>query len=212
MPPSLWDSSLEEFRGKVAGTDTSVAAVAVSAVSASCAIGLVVMVLDVIGKRKGFKGDRHRLEALMEAAQEESERLKRYADEDPAAYAGFMRALRLPKNTDAERRERERAMAAALRRATEVPLSAARAAVAGLNICAEAAEMAHGAVAADVGGAAHLLAGATRAMLGTVDVNLASLQESEYRDQMSVERGELADRAERQEKAVRRRVASLQTA
>src|SRR5581483_2768771 len=117
MPPPIWESSLEEFREKVASSDSSIAVVAVSAVSGACALGVVIMVLEVIGKRKDFKGDRHRLEALAEAAREESDRLARYCDEDPAAYAAYMRALRLPKNTEAERRERARTIASALRRA-----------------------------------------------------------------------------------------------
>src|SRR5690242_16837127 len=206
MPPSVWESNLEEFREKVSSADTSIAAVAVATVSAASALGLIVMVLEVVGKRKDFKGDRHRLEALDEAAREEADRLARYADEDPAAYAAYMRARQLPKNTDEERRERSRAMAAALSRATDVPLAAARTAVAGLNICAEAAEMAHGAVATDLGGAAMLLAGATRAMLLSVDSNLGALGESEYRDQIVAERDELRGSAARQEKAVLKRL------
>lgn len=209
MPPSVWESNLEAFREKVSSADTSIAAVAVATVSAACALGLVVMVLEVIGKRKDFKDDRHRLEALVEAAREESDRLARYADEDPAAYAAYMRARQLPKNTDEERRERSRAMATALRRATDVPLAAARTAVAGLNICAEAAEMSHGAVATDLGGAAMLLAGATRAMLLSVDSNLTALGESEYTDQVAAERGELESAAARQEIAVRKKVITL---
>lgn len=207
MSVSLWESNLEEFREKAASSDASIAAVAVAAVSAACAVGLVVMVLDVIGKRKDFQGDRQRLDTLADAAREESDRLARYADEDPAAYAAYMRARRMPKTTERERHEREHAMAAALRRATDVPMAAARAAVAGLNICAEAAEMAHGAVAADLGGAAMLLSGATRAILGTVDANLSALPESEYRDQVAAERAELEERADRQQKGVRKRVA-----
>jgi formiminotetrahydrofolate cyclodeaminase len=209
MPSSLWKSTVEDFREKVASTDASVAAVAVSAVSAACALSLVVMVLEITGKRKHFQGDRQHLEGLVDAAREESERLARYADEDPAAYAAYMRAVRLPKDTDAQRRERERAVTAALRRATDVPLAAARAAVAGLNICAEASEIAHGAVATDLAGAAMLLSGAIRAMLCSVDANLAALGESEYRDQVAAERVELEERADRQQKGVRKRVASL---
>ena len=200
---------IEEFREKVASNDTTVAAVSVATVAAASALNLVVMVLDVIGKRKSFAGDRNRLEALSDAAREESDRLARYTDEDPAAYAGVMRCVRMPKNTEAERLERARAMAQALRRATDVPLSAARTAVAGLNICAESAELAHGAVATDLGGAAMLLAGATRAMLLSVDANLASLGESEYRDQVAEERKELEDAAARQEKSIRQKIATL---
>ena len=205
---SLWQSSLEAFREKAASRDPAVAAVAVASVSASCAISLVVMVLEITENRKNFQGDRKRLEALVEAARTESDRLARYADEDPAAYAHYVRCLRMPKDTESERVHRDQAIASALRRATEVPLSAARAAMAGLNVCAEAAELAHGAVATDLGGAAQLLAGAVRAMLLSVDANLAALGESEYADQIAAECSELEERADRQAQAVRKRVTS----
>ncbi|HLK48258.1 MAG TPA: cyclodeaminase/cyclohydrolase family protein [Bryobacteraceae bacterium] len=209
MPASLWRLSLEEFREKVASDDSTVAAVSTAAVSAACALNLIVMVLDVIGKRKDFQGDRQRLQALAEAAREESGRLARYADEDPAAYAGYLRCLRMPKTTEAERRERRLALTQALRRATEVPLAAARTAVAGINICAEAAALAHGSVATDLGGAASLLAGAARAMLLSVDANLVALGESEFHDQVSGERRELEDAAAKKEQALRKKLATL---
>jgi formiminotetrahydrofolate cyclodeaminase len=203
---TLWHSTLEEFREKVASRDPAVAAVAVAAVSAAFALNLVVMVLEITDSRKGFKGDRHRLETLVESAQAESDRLARHAEEDPKAYAAYVRCLRMPKATESERDRRERALTAALRRATEVPLAAADAAVAGLNICAEAAGLADGAVATDLGGAAMLLAGAARAMLLSVDANLAALGENEFRDRVTAERLELEQRADRQAKAVRKRV------
>src|SRR5579864_555250 len=114
---SLWQSTLEEFREKVASRDPSVAAVAVAAVSASCALGLVVMVLEITANRKNFEGDRRRIEALVDAALAESERLARYADEDPEAYAQYVRCLRMPRGTEAERAQRQRAIAKALNRA-----------------------------------------------------------------------------------------------
>ena len=53
-------------------------------------------------------------------------------------------------------------MELALLQATETPLAAARSAVAAIELCAEAAGMARGAIAADIGGAAGQLFGATR--------------------------------------------------
>src|SRR5690348_5917543 len=101
MPASLWRLSLEEFREKIASNDPTVAAVSAAAVSAACALNLVVMVLEIMGQRKDFAGDRQRLESLADAAREESDRLARHADEDPAAYAGYMRCVRMPKKTEA---------------------------------------------------------------------------------------------------------------
>ena len=204
---SFWQLSLEDFREKVGSRDPSVAAVAVASVAAACAANLAVMVLEINANRKNFQGDPKRIEALVEASRAESGRLARYADEDPAAYAWYMRCARLPKNTESERAYRDREITSALHRATEVPLSAARSAMAALNICAEAAGLAHGAVATDLGGASMLLAGAIRAMLLSVDSNLKALGESEFTDQIAAERAELEQRAARQADAVRERIA-----
>lgn len=204
---SFWQLSLEDFREKVASRDPSVAAVAVACVSAACAANLAVMVLEITANRKNFQGDPKRINVLVEAARAESDRLARYADEDPAAYAWYIRCVRLPKSTESERAHREQEITAALHRATEVPLSAARAAMAALNVCAEAAGLAHGAVATDLGGAAMLLSGAIRAMLLSVDSNLKALGESEFADEIAAERAELEQRAGDQAQAVRKRVA-----
>ena len=206
MAPSPWNSTLQEFRDRVASTDATVAAVSVASVSAMFALDLVVMVLQITGNRKNFQGDRRRLDVLVESAQSEAERLARYAEEDPAAYAQFMRCLRMSKTTESDRAKRDRALVEALRRATEVPLASARAAVSGLNVCAEAAGLVQGSVATDLGGAAMLLSGAVRAVLLSVDANIAALGDSEYTDQVTAERKELEERADRQAKAVRKRL------
>lgn len=207
---SIWHARLDEFREKIASRDPSVAAVSVAAVSAACAVNLVVMVLEITMNRKNFSGDRRRAESLVDSALAESERLARYADEDPAAYARYMRCLRMPKNTPAEREQRDHAVAEALQRATEVPIAAARSAMAALNVCAEAAEIAHGSAATDLGGAAMLLAGSVRALLLSVDANLAALGESEFADEIAAECAELEERADRQSQAVRKRVTATE--
>jgi len=207
---SIWHARLDEFREKIASRDPSIAAVSVAAVSAACAVNLVVMVLEITANRKNFSGDRHRVDSLVEAALAESERLGRYADEDSAAYARYVRCLRMPKSTPAEREQRDHAVANALRRATEVPMAAARAAMAALNVCAEAAEIAHGSAATDLGGAAMLLAGSVRALLLSVDANLAALGESEFSDEIAAECTELEERADRQSQAVRKRVTATE--
>ena len=61
----------------------------------------------------------------------------------------------------------------------ETPLNASRSALSGLNLCVEAAELVHGAVAADLATAAILLEGAVRSMLLCVEVNLQQLPDRE---------------------------------
>jgi formiminotetrahydrofolate cyclodeaminase len=148
----------------VASAEPTPAGVSVSAVSATLGISLLLKVLEIVAKRKNFAGDLGHLAWLRQAAGKESERLAQYADEDIAAYRAYIEARRL-KTADV-------ASARALRDVIEIPLRAAGSALAGLDLCADASSIVYGAVAADLGTAAILLAGAVRAMVLSVDVNL----------------------------------------
>jgi formiminotetrahydrofolate cyclodeaminase len=141
-----------------------VAGVAVSAVSAGLGMALLALTLKVASRRKDFAGDRARLRALQNAANKESARLVRYADEDIAAYQKYRDSLKRKRGTDA-----------ALSRIIETPLEAAGSAARGLDLCAEAVSLVPLSVASDLGAAETLLAGAVRAILLTVDVNLLQL-------------------------------------
>jgi formiminotetrahydrofolate cyclodeaminase len=174
----IWGSTLESFRRSVANAEPAPAGVSVSAVTATLGVSLLQMVLEIVAKRKSFAGDPEELSSLRQAAKNESERLARCADEDIAAYRAYVAARRL-KTGDAE-------TARCLRAVIEAPLQAARSALSGLDLCAAAAGMVDGAVAADLGTAAILLAGAVRALLLSVDVNLRQLPDreamAEYRE------------------------------
>ena len=151
------------------------AGVSASAVSASFAFGLAAKVLEVSGRRKDFAGDRSKLSALLATVKDESHRMVRFAEDDVAAFHAYITAVRLPHATAHEQEERTRAISAAVRAAIDIPLGAARAAAAGIGLCADAAGMAHAGVAADLGAAAALLASALRVFLLCADSNIRQL-------------------------------------
>ena len=144
-----------------------------SAVSASLGLGLLEKVLRIVSQRRDFRGD---LSQLGDTARMESARLARYADEDIAAFNEYMACRRLAKETPQQREDRECATAAALRTAIEIPMNVARSAIAGIDLCVCAAGFVHAFVAADLGAATELLAGAVRAALLSVDFNLGQIR------------------------------------
>ncbi|HEX2753888.1 MAG TPA: cyclodeaminase/cyclohydrolase family protein [Candidatus Limnocylindrales bacterium] len=93
-----------------------------SAVAASLGAGLVAMVASLSEGRPKYAahGDLHH------RSQTIGTRLAGWflelADEDADAYAGFAAAMKLPKDTDADRATRKRALSVAARRAAEVPM------------------------------------------------------------------------------------------
>jgi formiminotetrahydrofolate cyclodeaminase len=179
----------------VASSEPTPAGVSVAAVSAALGASLLLKVLEIVAKRKSFTGDLQRLSLLREAAKNEAERLTQYADEDIAAYRGYMEARR-GKATDAE-------LAGSLRGVMETPLNASRSALSGLNLCVEASEIVHGAVAADLATAAILLEGAVRSMLLCVQVNLQHIPDLE----VTAECTEIEEKAFLQLASVLRQVA-----
>ena len=75
-------------------------------------------------------------------------------------------------------------------------MKTARCAVAGLDLCGEAAGLVHEFVAADLGAAAILLAGAVRATLLSVDFNLGQLpRDSQFCRDVLTERHQLHNHA-----------------
>lgn len=210
MPTHVWDSTLENFRSAAASGEPMPAGVSVSAVSASLAFGLLAKVLKVSGRRKDFAGNLPKLEALLETVRGESKRMMQFADEDIAAFNAYMATARLPQATDAEREGRKRAVDAAVRKAIEVPLAAARAAASGIGLCGEAAAMVHVNVAADLGAATSLLAGAMRVFLLCADSNIRQVasDSSAYRDVVAG-RFEWENKAFRQAESVLKQVAAM---
>jgi len=199
---SIWKGTLEEFRERILAGDSTTGAVAVAAVSAALAVSVLQMVLEVSAR----KNESVSMRELIEAARIEAAQLARLADEDRAAYTEYAKALRLPKTSDEERAARRSAMDLALLKATETPLAAARSAVATIKVCAEAAGAVRGAIAADIGGAAALLAGAVRAMLCSADANLRELPDQPFRREAAAQRRALEETAVRKAEAVILRV------
>ena len=168
MKTPIWSATLAEFREKVAGTEPVPAGVAVSAVTASFALALLIKALRITRGRKTFAGDPQKIEALIEAAQRESTELARLADEDMRAFNAYMDCVRLPKTP-----EREQAIDAAMREAIKVPMDTARSAIRGLNLCSEAGALGlTDLLAADLGTASALLSCAVDAMVLSVKSNL----------------------------------------
>lgn len=209
MPGSVWEPSIEQFRAAAASGEPTPAGVAISAVSAGFGLGLLAKVLKVSGRHKKFAGSISKIDALCDAARGESKRMLQFAEEDIAAFNSYVTSSRLPQATDREREERQRAVNAAVRKAIEIPLAAARSAATGLELCSEALGFTHVGVIADLGAATSLLAGAMRVFLLCADSNLRqlALDPQPFREAFAA-RAEWEHRANRHAESTLKQVAS----
>jgi formiminotetrahydrofolate cyclodeaminase len=138
-------------------------------------LSLLVKVLEISRARKDFQGDGAKMEALSASARAESKKLEHYADADIVAFAEYMASRRTPNQ------------AAALRRAIEIPLAAARSAATGLKLCADAVAATPASLAPDLGTAALLLGSSIRGMLLSVESNALRLSDPEFQAQVARE-------------------------
>ena len=108
-----------------------------------------------------------------------------YADDDAAAYSGFIEALRLPKNTNEEREARTVAISAAAVRAAEVPLQTLQVATAIANDAAALTDRSLASAASDLEVARRFARAAGRSAAENVEANLPYIEESETRAQLA---------------------------
>jgi formiminotetrahydrofolate cyclodeaminase len=166
-------------------TETSVTGVVAAAATAG---SLALRVLRSVLEAEARKRNSDRLSELIDSLGNDAERLAALADEDGAAYAAYMRAQKAHSSR----------VQVALRRAVEIPMEAARLAAAGIDLCLETLDFLRGPMAADVGGATVLLAGAVRAILCTVDTNLGAVEDQAFARDIRSERVGIEKRAIRE--------------
>jgi formiminotetrahydrofolate cyclodeaminase len=191
MADTFWAWPLIDFRDRVASASPQPSGGPVAAVSASFALGLVVMVLEITYKGADA-GQAAALDPLLASARPLLDRLSAHADLDAEAYSAFMAASALPKGSDEEKTVRRRRMQEALLAATESPLAAARDINAALGLAAEAAERCKVPILSDLATGVDLLAASLTTVLRNAGVNLQGLSDAALQERLREERAALA--------------------
>lgn len=163
-----------------------------------------------VGKEK-FKDVEPQVREILAGVERVIADLKTLVAEDMAGFDEFMRALRLPKGTDAEKKIREEAMQAASKKATDTPLAIARTCLTGLELAARLAPLGNKTAISDDGVAAYILEACVPAVLLSAEINLPGIKDAAYvagvvaeKEQLKVRARELRDSAL---KVVRERLA-----
>lgn len=165
---------------RFAGKDPVPGGGSASALAGALAAALAQMVGGLTVGKKGYEGAADEAEALGLRAGALSARLVEAAEADAAAFDAVMRAMALPKESDADKAARKAAMQEAFQDATRAPLAVAKA-------CLEAGQLALRLVAignrnATSDAAVGVLLAVTGAegSLFNVAINLGSIQDAAF--------------------------------
>jgi glutamate formiminotransferase/formiminotetrahydrofolate cyclodeaminase len=118
--------------------------------------------------------------SIAERAQEVKDDLVRGVDEDTRAFDSVIEAMRMPKDTEAERAERAEAMEEGYKAATRVPLGTAERCRDALLLCREMAELADPEMVSDVGTGAHMARAGAYAAAYNVRINLRHISDAGF--------------------------------
>ncbi len=151
-----------------------------AAIAGAMGTSLLVMVSGLAKSKNNLDDEKAALAAAKSALEPISSRLIELADADTQAFNEVMAAYRLPKATDEDKTARTRAIQAALRGATEIPLETLRACADALAHSRTVADHGNQSAASDVGVAIGLLRAAADGAAANVRINLTGLKDEAF--------------------------------
>ena len=152
----------------------------VAALSGSLGVALAIMVANLCTSKAGFEQKKKELSKIAEEGQKIKEFLVNAIDEDTNAFDKVIKAMRMPKDSDIEKKLRDEKMQEGYKSATEIPLKTVEYCCKALEICERTAKLMDDNMASDVGSGAHMSMAGARAAAYNVRINLASIKDKKY--------------------------------
>ncbi|UCC48044.1 MAG: glutamate formimidoyltransferase [Gemmatimonadota bacterium] len=156
----------------------------VAALAGALGGALAGMVANLSVGKGEFEPHYEKLCSIAERAQQVKDALVHGVDEDTRAFDAVIEAMRMPKDTEAERAERAKALEEGYKAATRVPLGTVRLCLDALALCAEAAELADPEMVSDVGTGAHMAHAGAQAAGYNVRINLRHIADKAFAQEM----------------------------
>ncbi len=172
-------------------------------------VSLGTMVANLSAHKRGWDDRWSVFSDVAERGMALQQRLLELVDEDTAAFDAIMSAFGMPKGNEAQKADRKAAIQRATLGAMKTPLEVAEQALESMSIMAEMAEKGNPNSVTDAGVGALCARTAVLGAVMNVRVNAADLEDRKTAEAMLARCAELETEAERQEKAVRERVAAV---
>lgn len=177
------DYTLNQYLHELASGDATPGGGSAAALIGALGAALVSMVGNLTIGRKKYAAVSEQMQEMVQAAGKLQEQLLVLVSEDTDVFNTVMAAYRLPKQTEPEQHAREAAINEALRTACSVPLRAADAAIAVLELAKLAAEQGNINAVSDAAVGSIAAYAALQSALLNVRINLKSLPQDDWSTQ-----------------------------
>jgi len=191
------DQKLEDFLEDLASSKPAPGGGSAAAVAGALGAALSSMVANLtIGKKK-YEEVEGAFEGILEKADTLRHDFLEAIGEDIEAYNKVMEAYGLPKETEEEKKQRRGTIQEALKGATEPPFKMAELATDVLELSKECAVSGNSHAVTDAGASAILAEATVRTSLLNVDINLASISDSNFVEEKRRKRRDLSAKAQK---------------
>ena len=152
----------------------------VAALSGALGAALGTMVANLSTSKAGFENHKDKLAEIAEKGQHIKYELVKAIDDDTSAFDEVIKAMRMPKDTEEEKKIRETEMQKGYRTATLVPLKTVENCKKALQICKEISEIMDEGMSSDVGSGALMANAGAIAAAYNVRINLKSISNEKF--------------------------------
>ena len=183
----LVDDKITEYLAKAAAGTAVPGGGSVAALNAALAAGLTEMVANLTVGKKGYEAVEEDMKDLAGKAAQLRSTLTAAIDQDAEAYTEVMAAYKLPKTTEEETAARKQKIQGAIKQAALVPLEVARNALAVIDLAGRAIRKGNRNAASDGAVAAMNARTAALAALYNVRINLSSIEDEAFVEELAQE-------------------------
>lgn len=195
----LIDKTLTEFAAVVKSDAPAPGGGSVSAYAGSLGAALTKMVGALTFGKKAFEELDGELQEKMKSAAEEVDKLQleleKIVDEDTNAFDEVVAGFKMPKDTDEEKAARSKAIQDGYKTAIAVPLRCAKTCLRVLELQKDFAESGNSSALSDVGVGALLAHAGCEGAILNVMINLGSLKDQDYKNDLTKEVKEIMEKA-----------------
>lgn len=174
----------------------------VSALSAALGAGLTEMVANLTVAKKGYEAVEGEMKEIAETVRKLRQKLVAEVDKDANAYNDVLAAFKLPKTTAAEKGQRTQAIQNAMQNAARVPLGVAYDALQVMDLAEKVIRKGNRNAASDGAVGVMMARTAVRGALFNVKINLASVKDTAFVEEMMQQANKLESRVHEREKEI----------
>ncbi len=193
----VYTKTINDFLAEASSSSPTPGGGNVSAVVATLGGSMIAMVANLTQGKKGYEEFQDENKEILDAVMKSIEELKELTLKDMAAFENYMKAFRMPKETDEEKNARKEAIQDAAKHATMVPLTICRTCLELLKQADRLSRFGNKMAISDVGVGAYVCEAALRACMLSVDINIPTIKDEAFVTDVLNERARLFAEAEK---------------